>query len=99
GHILGAASIEVEISEGGALQRLLFSGDIGAGNSEFAEDPAGPAGVDHIVMESTYGDQVRDFLSPQQRQAKLVQELQQAHGRGGPLLIPAFAVERTQELV
>jgi metallo-beta-lactamase family protein len=99
GHILGAASIEVELTDGGATQRLLFSGDIGAGNSEFTEDPAGPAGVDHIVMESTYGDSVRDFLSPEQRQQKLIAELQQAHAAGGPLLIPAFAVERTQELV
>ncbi len=99
GHILGAASIEVEITEGGVVERLLFSGDIGAGNSEFAVDPTGPAGVDHIVMESTYGDQVREFLSPEQRQAKLVEEMQQARLRGGPLLIPAFAVERSQELV
>ena len=99
GHILGAGSIEVEITDGGAVERLLFSGDIGTGNSEFAADPTGPSGVDHIVMESTYGDQVREFLSPEQRQAKLVDEMQKAHALGGPLLIPAFAVERTQELV
>lgn len=99
GHILGAASIEVEITDGGAVERLLFSGDIGPGNSEFAADATGPAGVDHIIMESTYGDQVREILTPEQRQAKLVEELQKAHALGGPLLIPAFAVERTQELV
>lgn len=99
GHILGAASIELELTDGAATERVLFSGDIGPGGSEFAADAEGPSGVDHLIMESTYGDQERPSLTPEQRQAKLVDELQRAHAGGGPLLIPAFAVERTQELV
>jgi metallo-beta-lactamase family protein len=99
GHILGSASIEVEVSDGGETERLLFSGDIGPGDSAFVDDPEGPSSVDHIVMESTYGAAVRAKLSADERRAKLIAELQEAHAAGGPLLIPAFAIERTQELV
>lgn len=100
GHILGAGSIEVETTDAeGAVERLLFSGDLGPGGSEFAADSESPSGVDFVVMESTYGDTERPKLTPVERQAKLVQEMLQAHAAGGPLLIPAFAVERTQELI
>lgn len=100
GHILGSASIEVEATDAnGKVERLLFSGDLGSGGSAFVEDPDGPAGLDHVVMESTYGDAERPVITAEERQDKLVQEMLQAHAAGGPLLIPAFAVERTQELV
>jgi metallo-beta-lactamase family protein len=77
----------------------MFSGDIGAGNSAFIGDPEGPQGFDHVVMESTYGHATRPPLDAAARQAALAGELSQARAAGGPLLIPAFAVERTQELV
>lgn len=99
GHILGSASIEVEVGEGAELQRFLFSGDVGPGGREFAEDPQGPAGVDCLVVESTYGDTERPPLAQDQRRAALKKELLDAHAAGGPLLVPAFAVERTQELI
>ncbi|MBI3439286.1 MAG: MBL fold metallo-hydrolase [Proteobacteria bacterium] len=100
GHILGSASIEVEAKDsGGAVERLLFSGDLGPGGSEFIADPEGPSGLDHVVMESTYGGTDRPPLSIADRQKKLNDELLKAHAAGGPLLIPAFAVERTQELI
>ncbi len=100
GHILGAASIEVEATDAnGAVERLLFSGDVGPGGSQFTPDPEGPSGVDFVVMESTYGATERPKLTPAERQATLVQEMLQAHAAGGPLLIPAFSVERTQELI
>lgn len=100
GHILGSASIEVEATDAdGKIERLLFSGDLGPGGSPFVEDSEGPSGLDHIVMESTYGDTLRPPITPEERQDKLVQELLLAHAAGGPLLIPAFAVERSQELV
>lgn len=98
GHILGSASIEVELSEEGG-QRVLFSGDLGPGGRDFAEDPRGPVGVDHLVLESTYGDRERLVPSSDERRKALVAELRAAHAAGGPLLIPAFAVERTQELI
>jgi metallo-beta-lactamase family protein len=102
GHILGSASIEVELTAdeaGGAPLRLLFSGDIGPGHSDFLADPQGPAGVDHLIMESTYGKAERPPLSGAERRRLLAAEVQAAHAAGGPLLIPAFAVERTQELI
>ncbi|MFT3727397.1 MAG: MBL fold metallo-hydrolase [Terricaulis sp.] len=99
GHILGSASIEVEVGEGAELERFLFSGDVGPGGREFADDPAGPQGVDYLVVESTYGDTERPPMSLEQRRAALKKELLDAHALGGPLLVPAFAVERTQELI
>jgi len=99
GHILGSASIEVEVADESGVQTLLFSGDLGAGGSDFIDDPTGPAGVDHVVMESTYGEAAHPPMTGADRRAALVKELRDAHAAGGPLLIPAFAVERTQELV
>lgn len=99
GHILGAASIEVEVREGGENATLLFSGDIGPGGRRFEDDPQGPAGVDLLVLESTYGDVERPNLDHAARKRALAAEIMAAHTAGGPLLIPAFAVERTQELI
>jgi metallo-beta-lactamase family protein len=99
GHILGAASIEVEAREAGTTQTLLFSGDVGPGGRSFSDDPTGPAGVDHLVLESTYGDTERAPLDDTERKRLLAAEIADAHAAGGPLLIPAFAVERTQELI
>ena len=99
GHILGSTSIEVEIDAAPKPLRLLFSGDIGPGARDFAADPEGPTDIDHLIMESTYGDRERPRLDASQRRAALASEVAAAHGAGGPLLIPAFAVERTQELL
>jgi metallo-beta-lactamase family protein len=102
GHILGSASIELEISEdaGDRPRRLMFSGDLGPGHSEFLNDPDGPiGGVDHLILESTYGGRVREVTDSATRRAVLAKELRLAHSHGGPLLMPAFAVERTQELL
>lgn len=98
GHILGAASILLRVGHGDNVQTLLFSGDLGPG-SEFVANPQAPSGVDHLFLESTYGDRVRGPLDPIARRAMLAKELAEAHARGGPLLLPAFAVERTQELL
>ena len=98
GHILGSASIEVEV-DADTPTRLLFSGDLGPGGRDFLPDPRAPAGIDHLIMESTYGDRERPPMSPQERRAMLAFELREAHAAGGPLLMPSFAVERTQELL
>jgi metallo-beta-lactamase family protein len=95
GHILGSASIEVEA--GGV--RLLFSGDLGPDNKAFHADPEGPAGIDHVVCESTYGNRSREKLSIAQRRDLLEAEVKAAIARGGNLVIPSFALERTQELL
>ena len=101
GHILGAASIEVEIggSDRHAPARLFFSGDIGPGGRDLADDPEGPADIDHLIVESTYGAVEREPVDTATRRRILRDELRAAHAAGGPLLIPAFAVERTQELL
>lgn len=99
GHILGSASIEVHVEAKGAPMRLLFSGDLGPGGRDFLSDPEGPTGIDHMIIESTYGDRERPPITPEQRRALLAAEMRDAHEAGGPLLIPAFAVERTQELL
>lgn len=95
GHILGAAS--VELLAGGC--RVICSGDIGPENKSFQPDPVGPANIDHVVCESTYGDRQREKLSIEERRKLLQSEVQAALARGGNLVIPVFALERTQELL
>lgn len=99
GHILGSASIELRVETDGEPVSVLFSGDLGPGGRDFLADPQGPAGVDHLVLESTYGARVRPPVDPAGRRRLLAQELRDARRAGGPLLIPAFAVERSQELL
>lgn len=100
GHILGSSSIEVEIDQEGAQPlRLLFSGDIGPDNKLFHPDPEAPAGFDYVISESTYGDRERPETSVALRRAALQKEVARALVDDGMLLIPVFAVERTQELI
>lgn len=99
GHILGSASIEVEVADAGRPVRILFSGDIGPDEKAFHADPEGPAGVDHLLVESTYGDRDREDTTLGQRLVRLEGEVRDALAAGGNLLIPAFAVERTQEVL
>lgn len=99
GHMLGSASIEVTVDSPEGPVSILFSGDLGPGGRDFLPDPEGPAGVDHLVIESTYGARPRPPLDPASRRRMLADELREARRAGGPLLIPAFAVERSQELL
>ena len=95
GHILGAASVEIEA----AGMRLLLSGDLGPINKAFHPDPQAPTGLDHVVCESTYGDRTREKFTIEQRRTQLEAEIKDALSRGGNLIIPSFALERTQELL
>lgn len=100
GHLLGSASIETELtSDGKPPIRLLFSGDIGPDNKMLERDPEAPVGWDFVVCESTYGNKDRFERSPDKRRELLAEVLNEAHGKNGVLLIPSFAVERTQEVV
>ncbi len=102
GHILGAASIELEIATGRRdqrLLRLLFSGDVGPEHKLFHPDPEAPENLDYVICESTYGDRARRHPTVTQRRRMLADEVGTALKRGGNLLIPCFAVERTQELL
>jgi metallo-beta-lactamase family protein len=100
GHILGSASIEVEVQDGnGRAIRILFSGDLGPDVKVFWEAPDAPAGYDYILSESTYGGREREDYTLKQRQDSLKKEINEALARGGNLVIPTFAVERSQELL
>lgn len=99
GHILGSSSAEVEIDTEEGLLRLLFSGDIGPEEKSFQRNPEGPSGLDYLFMESTYGDRDREDLTLEGRRELLKRELMDGLKEGGNVLIPAFAVERTQELL
>ncbi|MCW5705235.1 MAG: MBL fold metallo-hydrolase [Bradyrhizobium sp.] len=102
GHLLGSASIEIEFADAAASGRplrLLASGDIGPDAKLLQPDPKAPAGFDYVISESTYGDRVRPATTPKQRRERLAAEVREAASARGPLLIPAFAVERTQELL
>ena len=100
GHIIGSASVEVEVQDGnGKPIRLMFSGDIGPDEKVFYNEPEGPSGFDYILSESTYGGREREDYTLVQRREALKVEINAAMARGGNLVIPAFAVERSQELL
>lgn len=98
GHILGSASVLIEAREGGDFKRIVFSGDIGRAGLPIIRDPEAPdGGADVILCESTYGD--RDHESVEGAREHLARVVRDTAARGGRILIPAFAVGRTQELV
>lgn len=99
GHILGSASIEVEVADGDKTIRILFSGDLGPEQKVFYDGPDAPSGYDYIISESTYGGRERQDLTLAERREALKTEINEALGRGGNLVIPSFAVERSQELL
>src|SRR6476646_6783806 len=97
GHILGSASVLVDCTEGGITKRLVFSGDIGRSGLAIVRDPIPPKGADALIMESTYGN--RDHESVEGARAQLAQVVRETAAKGGRVLIPAFAVGRTQEMI
>ncbi len=97
GHILGAAQVILDITENGHRRRLLFSGDIGRGNNEILRNPEASDDVDILLMESTYGNRIHEL--PTQANHLLRDILVRALERRGKVIIPAFAVERTQQLI
>ena len=97
GHILGSASVVLEVREEAKVTRLVFSGDIGRAGLSIIRDPDPPKdAADIVIMESTYGD--RDHESVTTAREHLAQVVRATAARGGRVLIPAFAVGRAQEL-
>ncbi|WP_306121042.1 MULTISPECIES: MBL fold metallo-hydrolase [unclassified Roseitalea] len=101
GHILGSASAEIKFADRqtGHTMRLLFSGDIGPEEKVFHPEPDAEQGFDYIICESTYGDRERDDYTVEERREALRRELVRGLSAGGNVVIPAFAVERSQELL
>jgi len=96
GHILGSSFVDVKIMGGNETRRILFSGDVGRPARPILRDPVQVFEVDYLVLESTYGNRLHDQNSPQEELARVINESVE---RGGVLVIPAFAVGRTQELL
>ena len=98
GHILGSASVDVRITEGKQPHRLVFSGDIGRTGMPIIRNPDPPTGpIDTLIIESTYA--LRTHAAPADAENNLAEIISRVVGRGGKVLIPAFAVGRTQEMV
>jgi metallo-beta-lactamase family protein len=97
GHILGACMIEVWVEEKGKNTKLVFSGDLGNENQPIVKDPTKIESADYIIMESTYGDRFHKELDC--RIERLKEVIEMTMRKGGNLIIPAFAVERTQDLL
>jgi metallo-beta-lactamase family protein len=99
GHILGSAQVLLEITDqaDGKKKRFLFSGDVGRGGNEVLRDPIAVKDVDFLLMESTYGG--REHEAPPGVADHFGELIRQAMKRGGKILIPAFAVERTQQIL
>ena len=97
GHLLGSSSIEIWVTENGATTKLVFSGDIGNHDQPIIKDPTYLKDADYVFMESTYGDRSHgprpDYVG------ELTKILQRTFDRGGNVVIPSFAVGRTQELL
>ena len=99
GHILGSSLVLMEVEKAGddkAGRRILFSGDLGHYDQPIIEDPTPPPACDYLLVESTYGDRLHDPEDPKIALARVIND---AAKRDAPVLIPAFAVGRTQEIV
>ncbi|NLY40455.1 MAG: MBL fold metallo-hydrolase [Desulfovibrionales bacterium] len=97
GHILGAAFIEVWVTEGGEEHKLVFSGDLGRTNQLLMHDPQTVETADFLFLESTYGS--RNHKNEDQSREELAEAIAYSYSRGEKVIIPAFAVERTQEIL
>ncbi len=97
GHLLGSASITMELHEGNVRKTIVFSGDIGNINQPIIRDPILLKKADYVVMESTYGD--RNHQEVWSYTSELAKVIDRTLGRGGNVIIPAFAVGRTQEIL
>jgi metallo-beta-lactamase family protein len=97
GHILGSATVDLRVTEGGS-QRLVFSGDIGRSGLPIVRDPEPPSGpIDTLIVEATYADRLHESFAD--AETRLGQTVRRVAARGGKVMVPAYAVGRVQELV
>ncbi|HUJ10640.1 MAG TPA: MBL fold metallo-hydrolase [Verrucomicrobiae bacterium] len=97
GHMLGSAMIVIDIEEGGRKVRLAFSGDLGRGNNDILRNPDHPRDADYLLVESTYGNRVHEPLTDVNDRVCSI--INRAVERNGKIIIPAFSVGRTQQLL
>ena len=98
GHLLGSAAIELWLTEGEETRKIVFSGDVGNTNQPLLRDPQSVEEADYLVIESTYGDRLHERVRGD-AVAELAECIQRAFDRGGNVVIPSFAVGRTQEML
>lgn len=98
GHLLGSSSIEVWLTEGDITKKIVFSGDIGNKDQPLIKNPAYTKEADYVVMESTYGDRLHTKEKPEYVK-NLAEVINRTFARGGNVVIPSFAVGRTQEIL
>jgi len=97
GHVLGSALIFIEVQENGKITKLLYAVDLGRRNLPILRDPVQIKDIDYLILESTYGNREHeDYISAADR---LANAINRTYRRGGKVIVPAFALERTQELL
>lgn len=99
GHLLGSSAIEIWVEEDGKSVKIVFSGDIGRDSRPILQDPVDIREADYLIMESTYGDRNHERESDDSKEQQFANIVRTALARGGNLVIPAFAIGRTQELL
>ncbi len=97
GHVLGSSMTQLDIATPDGSRRVLYTGDLGRAETLLLDDPAAPQGVDYLVIESTYGDRLHEPLAD--AEGKLAEVIKRAFAEGGKIIIPSFALERTQEII
>jgi metallo-beta-lactamase family protein len=97
GHMLGSTCVLIDAVENGQKTRLLFSGDVGRKNLPIIRDPDPAPAADYLIMESTYGNRLHQPIGPVKH--KIAAIVKRVFARGGHIIVPAFAVERTQQLI
>ncbi len=97
GHVLGSSSAVVDVRVNGHSRRVVFSGDIGRRNLPILKDPTPPKHPDYVIMESTYGN--RTHAQPKEMHRQLLDAIEETRAAGGKVIIPSFALERTQEIL
>ena len=97
GHMLGSSIVLIDITEDGKTERIVFTGDLGNKNMPIINDPTYIKGADHLIMESTYGNRLHGDMEDQSE--KFIEILLRTIERGGNVIIPSFAVGRTQEIL
>jgi metallo-beta-lactamase family protein len=96
GHILGSSFIDIKSGDSKRSRKIVFSGDLGRPAEKYLREPVQPFNVDYLVIESTYGDRLHDQTDPREELTRIIKESVE---RGGVLIIPSFAVGRTQTLL
>ncbi len=99
GHVLGSSFIEIELEDKGKKRKIIFSGDLGEDDKPILNDPDRFSETDFLVVESTYGNRNREKQTKEGRLQQLAEVFKRAEKRGGKIIIPAFALERTQDLL